>query len=109
MALLFGLIIPTNSGTNNLKSANHPNIVFILANDMGFGDLDCYNRDSKIPTPNIDKLAEKGIRFTNAHSPGTWCVPSWYGLITGRYPGRLPDLNVKEHSLNRHRKHWLHC
>lgn len=78
---------------------NHPNIVFIMADDMGYGDLSCYNSDSKIPTPNIDNLAESGVRFMDAHAAGAWCVPSRYGLITGSYPGKLPDLKVREHSL----------
>ena len=76
-----------------------PNIVFILADDMGFGDLGCYNADSKIPTPHIDKLAEQGIRFTNTHAPGAWCVPSRYGLLTGRYPGRVESLNTRSKSI----------
>ena len=51
-----------------------PNIVFIMADDMGYGDVGCYNPDSKIPTPNMDKLAEEGIRFTDAHSPSAVCT-----------------------------------
>ncbi len=81
------------------KESKTPNIVFILADDMGYGDLGCYNSESKIATPNIDILAAKGIRFTNAHAPGAWCVPSRYGLITGRYPGRLENLNTRDQSL----------
>lgn len=65
-----------------------PNIVFILADDMGYGDPGCYNPDSQIPTPNIDSLAEDGMRFTNAHATGTWCAPSRYALLTGRFPLR---------------------
>ena len=65
-----------------------PNIVFILADDMGYGDPHCFNADSKIPTPNIDRLAGEGMRFTDAHAPGAVCVPSRYGLLTGRYPFR---------------------
>ena len=76
-----------------------PNIVFILADDMGYGDLGCYNGDSRIPTTHIDKLAEQGIRFTNTHAPGAWCVPSRYGLLTGRYPGRLESLNTRSQSI----------
>ena len=48
-----------------------PNIVFILADDLGYGDVGCYNPDSKIPTPNLDRLAREGMRFTDAHSPST--------------------------------------
>lgn len=65
-----------------------PNIVFILADDMGYGDPHCFNADSKIPTPNLDRLAGEGMRFTDAHAPGAVCVPSRYGLLTGRYPFR---------------------
>ncbi|WP_020603689.1 sulfatase family protein [Spirosoma spitsbergense] len=68
--------------------ATLPNIVFILADDMGYGDPGCYNPDSKIPTPAINQLAREGMRFTDAHSAGSWCVPSRYGLVTGQYPMR---------------------
>ncbi len=62
-----------------------PNIVFIMADDMGYGDVGCYNDRSKIPTPNMDRLASEGILFTDAHAPTAICSPSRYGLLTGRY------------------------
>ncbi len=62
-----------------------PNIVYILADDLGWGDPRCYNPDSKIPTPNIDKLASQGVRFTDMHSPSSVCTPTRYGILTGRY------------------------
>ncbi|MAG35670.1 MAG: arylsulfatase [Dehalococcoidia bacterium] len=65
-----------------------PNIVFILADDMGYGDPGCFNPESKVATPHIDRLARQGMRFTDAHAPGAYCIPSRYGLITGRYPMR---------------------
>jgi len=65
-----------------------PNIVLILADDLGSGDLGCYNRDSKIPTANLDRLAAEGMRFTDAHSPSSVCTPTRYGLLTGRYAWR---------------------
>lgn len=65
-----------------------PNIVYILADDLGYGDVGCYNPDSKIPTPNIDRLAKEGRRFTDAHSPSAVCTPTRYGLLTGRYAWR---------------------
>jgi arylsulfatase A len=70
-----------------LKAAapKRPNIVVILADDLGFGDLRCYNRESKIPTPNLDRLAGQGVRFTDMHSPSSVCTPTRYGLLTGRY------------------------
>lgn len=64
--------------------AKPPNIVLILADDLGYGDVGCYNPASKIPTPNLDRLAEQGVRFTDAHSASTVCTPSRYGLLTGR-------------------------
>lgn len=66
----------------------HPNIVLVMADDMGYGDAGCYNSESKIPTPNIDRLAQEGTRFTDAHSPSALCTPSRYGLLTGRYHWR---------------------
>lgn len=63
----------------------NPYIVFIMADDMGYGDVKCYNQASKIPTPNMDQLAEQGIRFTDAHSPSAVCSPTRYGVLTGRY------------------------
>ncbi len=65
-----------------------PHIVIILADDMGYGDPQCFNPQSKIATPNIDRLAREGMKFTDAHAPGPLCHPSRYGLITGRYPFR---------------------
>ncbi len=62
-----------------------PNIVVILADDLGYGDVKCLNPDGKIATPNIDRLAASGIRFTDAHSASAVCTPTRYGLITGRY------------------------
>lgn len=72
---------------------SHPNIVIILTDDMGYGDFACFNPDSKIPTPHIDRLAAEGMRFTDAHSPGALCHPTRYGLLTGRYPFRI-DVTV---------------
>ncbi|MEZ4700919.1 MAG: sulfatase-like hydrolase/transferase [Rhodothermales bacterium] len=65
-----------------------PNIVLILADDLGYGDPGVYNPASKIPTPNIDRLAAEGIRFTDAHSPSAVCTPTRYGILTGRYSWR---------------------
>jgi arylsulfatase A-like enzyme len=68
--------------------ALRPNIVVILADDMGYGDAGCYNPASLIPTPSIDRLAGQGARFTDAHSPSAVCTPTRYGLLTGRYAWR---------------------
>ena len=64
---------------------SRPNIVYILADDMGYGDMGCNNPDSKIPTPNLDCLAREGMRFTDAHAPSSVCSPSRYAILTGRY------------------------
>jgi arylsulfatase A-like enzyme len=69
--------------------AETPHIVFVLADDMGWGDARCYNPDSAIPTPHMDRLASEGRRFTDAHSSGAVCTPSRYGFITGRYFWRI--------------------
>ncbi len=68
-----------------MRAADRPNIVFILADDMGYGDLGCFNPESKIPTPWLDRLAGEGMRFTDAHAPSALCSPSRYAALTGRY------------------------
>jgi len=65
-----------------------PNIVFILCDDLGYGDVACNNPQGKIPTPRIDRLAREGMRFTDAHTTSSVCTPSRYGLLTGRYNWR---------------------
>ena len=67
------------------RKLRYPNIVLIMADDMGYGDIGCYNPASKIPTPNMDALASRGMRFTDAHSPSAVCTPTRYGILTGRY------------------------
>ncbi|HEY1081086.1 MAG TPA: arylsulfatase [Prosthecobacter sp.] len=71
------------------KEAPAPNIIFILADDLGYGDIGAYKKQpSKIPTPNVDRIAREGIRFTDAHSPASVCSPTRYALLTGRYAWR---------------------
>jgi arylsulfatase A len=75
--------------TSELVAApSKPNIVYILADDLGYGDLGCYSPASKIPTPNMDRLAKEGVRFTDAHSPSAVCTPTRYALLSGRYAWR---------------------
>ena len=85
-ALLVAVVVPVTP----LYSAApaKPNIVYILADDLGYGDVGCYNPASKIPTPNMDRLAKEGMRFTDAHSPSAVCTPTRYALLTGRYAWR---------------------
>jgi arylsulfatase A len=72
-------------GLAQSSERKQPNIVFILADDLGYGDPTCYNEQSKIPTPNMDRFAREGIRFTDAHTGSAVCTPTRYGLQTGRY------------------------
>ena len=65
-----------------------PNILLLYADDLGYGDPGCYNPASKIPTPNLDRLAAQGMRFTDAHSSSGVCTPSRYAMLTGRYHWR---------------------
>jgi arylsulfatase A-like enzyme len=67
-----------------------PNIVVILADDLGFDDVRCYNSESKVTTPNLDRLAREGMRFTDMHSPATVCTPTRYSLMTGQMAFRIP-------------------
>ena len=70
------------------KEEKNPNIIILYADDMGYGDLACQNPSSKIPTPNLDRLAANGMRFTDGHSSSGICTPSRYALLTGRYHWR---------------------
>jgi len=76
------LVFPTEAPA---KKPGKPNVVVILADDMGYGDVRALNPASKIPTPNLDRLAAQGIAFTDAHTPSAVCTPTRYGLLTGRY------------------------
>ncbi len=83
IALLSALLATAPIGLA-AEPAQRPNIVVILVDDLGYGDLGCYNPASKVATPHLDRLARQGVRFTDAHSPSTVCTPSRYSLMTGR-------------------------
>lgn len=93
MLLLLFMLFAVTVFQSCENEKQNPNIVVILVDDMGYGDPGCYNANSKIPTPVIDRLAEEGMRFTDAHSTGPLCHPSRYGLMTGQYPFRT-DISV---------------
>ena len=79
------------SGTDNVSAESNsarPNIIFILADDMGYGDVSALNPEGKIQTPQLDRLAAEGIYFTDMHTPSSVCTPTRYGLLTGRYSWR---------------------
>lgn len=84
-----GLVLGLSLTIASFSSGNErpPNVVLIFADDLGYGDLSCYGA-SKLKTPNIDKLAAEGRKFTDAHSASAVCTPSRYGLLTGEYPFR---------------------
>ncbi|MDZ8117004.1 sulfatase family protein [Pontiella agarivorans] len=71
-----------------------PNIVYILADDMGPGDVSCYNAEGKISTPNIDRLAREGMKFMDMHTNSSVCTPTRYGILTGRYAWRTSQLKM---------------
>ena len=79
----------TRLGICEEKTTRNPNIMIIVADDLGYGDLACYNPESKVPTPNLDKLAAEGVHFTDAHSPSTVCSPTRYSLLTGQMAFRI--------------------
>lgn len=84
--LLF--IFLTISNLTALYAQKPPNIIVIFTDDLGYGDVSCLNPNSKIQTPNIDKVATNGITFTDAHTASAVCTPSRYGILTGRYAWR---------------------
>ncbi len=71
-----------------------PNIIFVLYDDLGYGEPQCFRKDSPFKTPNMDRLAKEGMRFTDAHSAASVCTPTRYGVLTGRYPSRIGQFGV---------------
>ncbi len=88
------LLTPLASHAADTPKQAKPNIIIILADDLGYGDVGCYNPESKVATPNLDRLASQGIRFTDSHSPSTVSTPSRYSLLTGRMAFRIPYKGV---------------
>jgi arylsulfatase A len=84
-ALAGGAVLASGSCSPRPASRRPPNIVLVLADDLGFGDLQSYEPDGRIPTPATDGLARRGVRLTDAHSPSAVCTPTRYGILTGRY------------------------
>ena len=86
LCLLTALFLTACSTKNSVQQK--PNIIYILADDLGYGDISAFNEQGKIKTPNIDKLATDGMRFTDAHTSSAVCTPTRYGILTGRYNWR---------------------
>lgn len=80
-----GVVLPADEASGQPRT---PNIVLVLADDLGYGDVGVFNARGRIPTPHLDRLAREGLRFTDAHTPSAVCTPTRYGLLTGRYPWR---------------------
>lgn len=89
------LLLPSCSKTNKEQTGAHlrPNVIFLVADDIGYGDLSC-NGANTINTPNVDKLAKNGVRFTNAHAVAATSTPSRYSLFTGHYAWRRNDTGI---------------
>ncbi|MCY7353263.1 MAG: arylsulfatase [Cytophagaceae bacterium] len=91
--LLIFLLVGSFFGQAQPRPASKPNIVLVYADDLGYGDLGCYGA-TKVATPNIDRLARGGLRFTRAHATSATCTPSRYALLTGEYPWRRKGTNI---------------
>lgn len=94
--LLFSLLLIAVLAPAIAKAADasKPNIIFVLFDDLGWGQPQCYNPQSALRTPNLDKLAKQGMRFTDAHTGAAVCTPTRYGVLTGRYPSRIGQFGV---------------
>jgi arylsulfatase A len=103
-----GLVITGLVGLQGMAVADHPaekpNVVYILADDLGYGDVHALNAKSSIPTPNMDRLSSEGMTFTDAHSGSAVCTPTRYGVLTGRYCWRS---RVKRGVLNGYSSHLI--
>ena len=84
---LVSLALAAHLGALACQAADRPNIILIYADDLGYGDVGCYGA-TKVKTPNIDRLAREGLRFTDGHSASATCTPSRYALLTGEYAWR---------------------
>ncbi len=93
------LVVVFLTGCSEKK--DNPNIIYILADDLGYGDVSSYNNESKIHTPNIDQLGRDGVVFMDAHTSSSVCTPTRYGILTGRYNWRT---NLKQGVLSGYSK-----
>ncbi|MFR9554233.1 MAG: sulfatase-like hydrolase/transferase, partial [Rikenellaceae bacterium] len=86
-------VLATSCGERPATEQNKPNIIVILADDMGYGDVSAYG-SSTISTPNIDRLANEGVSFTNGYATSATSTPSRYALFTGSYPWKNPNAKI---------------
>ncbi|MEO9572293.1 MAG: arylsulfatase [Polaribacter sp.] len=90
LSVFFIHINCASSQTTEKTKNKKPNIIYILADDLGIGDVSIYNENSKIQTPNLDKMGQEGMLFSDAHTSSSVCTPTRYGILTGRYNWRTP-------------------
>ena len=86
-------VSPAAEKSATAEAAGKPNIIYILTDDLGYGDVGCYGA-TRVKTPNIDKLAAQGVRFTDGHSSAATCTPTRYSLLTGQYAWRKPGTGI---------------
>ena len=87
--MILGIVFLGNTVSVTAQPAERPNIVFILADDFGYSSLNCYGAEERlVRTPNINEIAEKGMKFTNAYTAASVCTPTRYSFIMGQYPWR---------------------
>lgn len=98
------LVLWLIAGCSSETSPTYPNIIYILADDMGYGDVSILNADSKIPTTHIDRIAKEGMIFSDAHTNSSVCTPTRYGILTGRYAWRT---HMKNGVLQGHSDHLI--
>ncbi|TWT80220.1 Arylsulfatase [Planctomycetes bacterium CA13] len=103
--ILFGVTAMCALVACSSIAAETPNIIYILADDMGQGDVGAYNKDSRIPTPHIDRMASEGMKFMDTHTSSGVCTPTRYGILTGRYSWRTSTL--KQGVLGGHSPHLI--
>lgn len=88
--LLLSISVFSGFAQSNSTQNNYPNIIYILADDLGIGDLSIYNENSKINTPHLDQMGAEGMKFNDAHTSSSVCTPTRYSILTGRYNWRTP-------------------
>ena len=88
LSLLIIVTLSTGFLTSAQAESSQPNVIFIMCDDLGYGDISAMNPEGKIKTPHVDRLAREGMTFTDAHSGSSVCTPTRYGVMTGRYSWR---------------------
>jgi hypothetical protein len=100
-------MIVTEQYAQSVSTHKYPNIVLIYADDLGYGDLSCYE-GTGVTTPNIDRLAKQGLRFTNAYATSSTCTPSRYSLLTVCIRGKRLALPLLPVTLRYYRSYGYH-